>query len=562
MASHQHRGVLSVSAAVQWPADHTERRPISSLIPFARNANVHAESQIAQVAASLREWGWTMPILIDEAGTIIAGHCRVLAAQRLGLIEAPVVIARGWSDAQKRAYVIADNRLAQSSTWNIDMLSVELDELRDLEFNLDLLGFEQHELNDLIGTPNVGPDGGLCEADDVPDVSSVAITALGDVWRLGEHRLMCGDSTDPASVAHLMNGKRAQLLHADPPYGLGFDDQGVLNDDLAGSELTEFQLRWWRACRPSLEPNASAYIWGTEEPLMLLWVSLKSIEPLTFKNELVWDKKHAPMMKADTLTRYSPATERCLFFGIGRYTFSVNQTQDDYWQGWEPIRSWLCAERDRAGFTPEDVRRICSNYMYGHWFSRSQWSFITRENYAKLAAAAAGKAFTRSYNDLLAEFSRIDMVYQRDIREPRVAEFQAARSYFDNGHAVMRDVWEFPRVVGEERHDHPTPKPVEMIERVLLSSTREGELVIEPFIGTGSTLLAAHRTARRCFGMELEPRWVDVTVRRWQAFTGESAVLERTGQTFEQTAAERSPHQETSDGVNGRLDSTAGTTVT
>jgi ParB family transcriptional regulator, chromosome partitioning protein len=141
----------------QWPADHVERRPIGSLIPFARNANVHSVTQIAQIAASLRAWGWTMPILIDEASTIIAGHCRVLAARQLGWAEVPVVIAQGWTESQKRAYVIADNRLAQQSTWDTELLAVEIDELRDLHFDLDLLGFDRGELNDLIGTPEFGP---------------------------------------------------------------------------------------------------------------------------------------------------------------------------------------------------------------------------------------------------------------------------------------------------------------------------------------------------------------------------------------------------------------------
>lgn len=148
---------MDTSSHNEWPADHTERRAIDTLIPFARNANVHSDAQIAQIAASLRHWGWTMPILIDEASTIIAGHCRVLAARRLGWSEVPVVIARDWSPAQKRAYVLADNRLARNSTWDTDLLAVELDELRDLDFNLDLIGFERAELNDLIGTPTLGP---------------------------------------------------------------------------------------------------------------------------------------------------------------------------------------------------------------------------------------------------------------------------------------------------------------------------------------------------------------------------------------------------------------------
>jgi ParB-like chromosome segregation protein Spo0J len=147
----------AMSAAAQWPADHVERRLIADLIPYARNARTHSDAQIAQIAASMREWGWTMPILVDEDGMIIAGHARVLAARQLSITEVPVIVAHGWTEAQKRAYVIADNRLAQNAGWDNEVLSVELDDLRDLEFDLDLLGFYKTELNNLIGTPNFGP---------------------------------------------------------------------------------------------------------------------------------------------------------------------------------------------------------------------------------------------------------------------------------------------------------------------------------------------------------------------------------------------------------------------
>jgi ParB-like chromosome segregation protein Spo0J len=142
---------------MRWPADKVERRSLEKLIPYARNARTHSAAQVAQIAASMTEWGWTNPVLVDESGIIIAGHGRVMAAQSLGYAEAPVMVAVGWSDAQKRAYVIADNRLALNAEWNIEMLAVELDELRDMEFNLGLIGFEPSELNDLIGTPNTGP---------------------------------------------------------------------------------------------------------------------------------------------------------------------------------------------------------------------------------------------------------------------------------------------------------------------------------------------------------------------------------------------------------------------
>lgn len=160
-----------MSAAPEWPADHVERRPLSELIPYARNTRTHTDAQVAQIAASMREWGWTMPCLVDTDGTIIAGHGRVLAAQRLGWTEAPVMVARSWTPAQVRAYRIADNRLAENSGWDYDLLSGELDELRDLDFDLDLVGFDRAALNDLIGTAELAPE--RSEESDDADGASV-----------------------------------------------------------------------------------------------------------------------------------------------------------------------------------------------------------------------------------------------------------------------------------------------------------------------------------------------------------------------------------------------------
>jgi ParB-like chromosome segregation protein Spo0J len=188
-----------MNTAAPWPADSVERRPIAELIPYARNAREHSDAQIAQIAASMREWGWTNPVLIDEDGTIIAGHGRIMAARSLGWVEAPVMIARGWSEAQKRAYCIADNRLAENATWNADMLAVELDELRDLDFELPLIGFDQQELNDLIGTPHSGEGGG-------PDEESEQETA-----RLAERFLVPPFSVLSARDGWWKDRKRAWL---------------------------------------------------------------------------------------------------------------------------------------------------------------------------------------------------------------------------------------------------------------------------------------------------------------------------------------------------------------
>jgi ParB-like chromosome segregation protein Spo0J len=202
-------------AVHDWPADHVERWPLQRLVPFARNARTHSSSQVDQISASMREWGWTNPILVDEQGTIIAGHGRVEAAKKLGLSEAPVMIAAGWSEAKKRAYVIADNQLALNAGWNEEMLAAELSDLQELAFDLDLIGFDAKDLSRLLG-----PDGAVDGEDDVPEVPETPISRPGDLWLLGSHRLLCGDATNPEDVQRLLGSVRPHLMVTDPPYGV------------------------------------------------------------------------------------------------------------------------------------------------------------------------------------------------------------------------------------------------------------------------------------------------------------------------------------------------------
>jgi len=203
-----------------WPADVVERRDVGQLVPFARNARTHSPEQVSQIAASIRQWGWTVPVLIGDDGGIIAGHARVMAAQQLGIDTVPVMVARGWSDAQKRAYVLADNKLALSAAWNDDLLKVELADLRDVGLDLALTGFDSDELGDILA-PLAGDDADLDAdeaADDVPAPVADPLVRFGDVWRLGDHRLLCGDSSDPAVVARVMVGAQASLCCTSPPY--------------------------------------------------------------------------------------------------------------------------------------------------------------------------------------------------------------------------------------------------------------------------------------------------------------------------------------------------------
>jgi DNA modification methylase len=367
--------------------------------------------------------------------------------------------------------------------------------------------------------------------DEVPEPLAEPITKAGDLWILGEHRVLCGDSTKAQDVGRLMNGTKAQLIHADPPYGMGKEKDGVQNDNLYTDKLDAFQMAWWRAFRPHAEDNASAYIWGNAEGLWRLWFvgGLKDSERLTFRSQVIWNKPPSASawgspIGSESMRSYPHGYEVCLFFMLGEQGF--NNNSENYWEGWEPIRKYLNDEMEKCGGV-KNWKAALGNQMGGHYFTKSQWCFPTEEAYKKLQAFGKGDAFKREHDELKREHDELKR------------EFYGTRAYFDNTHDNMTDVWEFNRVTGEERHGHATPKPIEMMARAIKSSTQDGGLLIEPFLGSGTTLIAAEQLGRRCFGMEISPQYCDVIVTRWQQFTGKTATLESTGQTFDQVKAQR-----------------------
>jgi DNA modification methylase len=247
-----------------------------------------------------------------------------------------------------------------------------------------------------------------------------------------------------------------------------------------------------------------------------LWFvnGLKDSERFTFRNEIVWQKNQAQGRMSDKHRQYPTGSERCLFFMIGEQGFSNNS--DNYWEGFEPIRAYLQTERDKAGMTNKTVADIFGFHprMADHWFSKSQWSFPQKEQYEAIQKAANGKAFNGEYGAFRREYDELKQ------------EFNATRAYFDNTHDNMTDVWEYASVSGEERLGHATPKPVAMIERCIRSSSEENAIVIEPFLGSGTTLIAAENTNRKCYGMEISPKYCDVIIQRWENATGQKAVLD------------------------------------
>jgi hypothetical protein len=317
--------------------------------------------------------------------------------------------------------------------------------------------------------------------------------------------------------------------------------RGIQNDNLYEAELDRFQMTWWRAWISHATENASAYIWGQAPDLWRLWWKggLRD-EPgkLFARNEIVWDKGSGFGMTGDGAHSFVASTERCLFLMRGDQ-FLGNQNKADYWEGYEPLRSWLEAQRNVAGWTNRDVDKLTKTQMAGHWFSKSQFHPIAREHYEALSQAAGGRAFAVPYAEL---FDRLFPGIKQGgnaRRRELSAELRERRSYFDNTHDSMTEVWSFTRVSGEERFGHATPKPVAMVERATVSSSQEGDLVAAPFGGTGPEVVAAERTGRRCATMEIEPAYVDIIVSRWEGITNRHAVLEANGSTFEETGRQR-----------------------
>jgi len=407
--------------------------------------------------------------------------------------------------------------LALNAGWDEEALRVEMEDL-GADYG-ELMGFSQEELSDILNA--VEPTEGLTDEDEVPEVPSEPVTKPGDVWVLGKHRVMCGDSTSIDDVETLVAEAKAQLLHADPPYGMGKASDGVANDNIYGEDLDKFQMEWWATFRTFLTDKASAYIWGNAPDLWRLWYrgGLGDSEHLELRNQIIWDKKNMAGMKADGKAQYVTATEHCIFFNIGKqYLSEVNASE--FPADWEPILDYLRQEAESARIKPEDIKRICGVGMHGRWFTKSQFQFIPEKYYKILAVEFPGH-FTRAWRELNTQWQAVTQ-----------------RSYFDNAHDIMRDVWEFPRVTGDERHGHATPKPVAMMERVMKSSLPKGGLCLEPFGGSGATLIGAEKSGRVCYTMELQPKYVDVIVKRWQDFTGKHAVLESSGETYDTLAKE------------------------
>jgi DNA modification methylase len=413
---------------MNWLADKIEQWPTAKLVPYARNARTHSDAQVAQIAASIVEFGFTNPILAGSDGVIVAGHGRLAAAQKIGLDAVPVVVLDHLTPTQRRALVIADNRIAENAAWDDELLRVELEALAGEGFDIDITGFDADALAELLAGDEPINDGQTDE-DAVPEVSETPISRPGDVWRLGLHRLLCGDATVAASYEALLDGEPVDMVFTDPPYNVNYansakdkmrgKDRAILNDNL-GDGFYDFLLaaltQMVAHCRGGI------YVAMSSSELDVLQSAFRAAGG-KWSTFIIWAKNTFTLGRADYQRQYEPIL-----------------------YGW-----------------PEGAQR--------HWC----------------------------------------------------------------GDRDQGDVWAIKK---PQKNDlHPTMKPVELVERALRNSSRPGNVVLDPFGGSGTTLIAAEKSGRVARLIELDPKYVDVIVRRWEDFTGKQATREADGVAFDQAAS-------------------------
>ena len=410
--------------------------PVDNLIPYARNARTHSDEQVAQIAASIAEFGFTNPILTDGERGVIAGHGRLAAARKLGLKEVPVIELSYLTDTQKKAYILADNRLAMNAGWDDELLKLELTELKDADFDLDLMGFTSDELDRLI---NGDAGGGLTDDDAVPETPKEPVSRPGDLWILGNHRLLCGDSTMLSDVEKLMGNELADMAFTDPPYNVDYGNNA--KDKMRGKDR--------RILNDALGDGFYQFLYDACVNLLMVtkggcYVAMSSSELHTLQ------------------------------------------------------KAWLDAG--------------------GKWSTFIIWSKNT---------------FTLGRSD-----------YQRQY-EPILYGWKQGADHFWCGDRDQSDIWNYnkPRV----NDLHPTMKPVELVERAIKNSSKSRDIVLDLFGGSGTTLIACEKTGRQARIMELDPKFVDVIVKRWEEYTGLQAVRQEDGVKFAEltTSAGDAPVPET-----------------
>ena len=405
----------------EWAVQNTITKNIDDVVPYDSNPREHAPEQIEQVANSIKEFGWTMPILIDENNEIIAGHGRLLAGKSLGIKEVPCIVAKGWSDEKKKAYCIADNKLTENSTWSKDFLKLNFEFLIDNEFDLGLTGFSTDEIAKIV--PDFMIEEGLTDEDEVPEIEDNPITKEGDIWILGEHRLMCGDSTSLNDIDRLINNTKVDLVFTDPPYGIDV----VQSNQVGGGGETKFGKIGGRKIVDSKTYSKIIGDETTETAHKFYKLCLEK----NLKNFILW--------------------------GGNYFTNFLN-----------PSRCWIVWDKQMTG-----------------------------------------------------NFSQAEMAWT---------------SFEKGGIKIKKHLWNGLSREGNRKEElksrvHPTQKPVGLFFKIL-QDYKDVNIIFDGFLGSGSTLIACEKIKKICYGLELDTKYCDVSIKRWQNFTGKDAVLESTGELY------------------------------
>jgi len=403
-----------------------ELRPVDVLIPYARNAKQHSDAQVAQIAASIIEFGWGAPILVDGQNNVIAGHGRLLAARKLGLTEVPVVPMTHLTDIQRRALILADNKIGENASWDDELLGLELAELKDAGVDPALTGFSADEWDALIAGDEAN-HGGLTADDAVPEVEEIPMSRAGDIWLLGEHKLLCGDATKAEYYRALLGDELVDMAFTDPPYNVNYAN--TAKDKLRGKN------------RPILNDNLGE---GFEAFL-------------------------------------TAACQNILTVTKGAVYIAMSSSELD---------------------TLQSAFRTAG----GRWSTFIIW---------------AKNTFTLGRAD-----------YQRQY-EPILYGWRDGADHFWCGARDQGDVWQIRKPAKNDLH--PTMKPVELVERAVRNSSKTRDIVLDPFGGSGTTLIACEKSGRRARLIELDPKYVDVIVRRWQDYTGAEATRAHDGARFGET---------------------------
>lgn len=456
MANKSKKGAKSRA----WPANSVELRAIGDLVPFEHNARTHSDAQIGQIAASIEAWGWTNPVLIDAAGTIIAGHGRVLAAEKLAIDQVPCMIADDWTEEQVRAYCLADNKLAENAGWDRVTLADELFGLEARGFDVALIGFSEEEMDALKPTKGAG----LTDPDAVPEMRPDPVTRSRDVWILGDHKLICGDAIAIGDLDAIMAGALADAAWTDPPIKVeaakdGDGEAAALHED----ELTAFLLDAFAGVFACLKDGAAAYVAHEDAHGLAVRGAFVSAG-FKLQTSLVWIQGEP------------------------------RKTKGDYWSQHSPI-------------------------LYGHKPGRRRW-FGDRKT--STIRGQDGTPFTKN------EDGSISVRIGEDVLIIRGKGLEA-EPIEPTTIAVP-----LPRGSG-----HAQAKPVDLVRKTLRNSTGRGDVILDPFAGSGATIIAAEMEGLHGRAIEEDPRLCDVIVRRWQNFTGRQATLEADGSSFDARDAAR-----------------------